>query len=145
VTCLEVGDRWVHLRQCMTCGITLCCDDSPSRHMSKHCRALGHPIMRSAEPDEDWVYCSSDAANIRATPDGWQTYDVKAEIGIFVAGEVIAAGGTLDVAPGHVTDEGFPLGAWMRYVRRLHASGDLDPADAAAIEALPGWTWQGAG
>ena len=43
-TCLEIGDTWVHLRQCLTCGRTLCCDDSPNRHTSRHCRAEGHPV-----------------------------------------------------------------------------------------------------
>jgi uncharacterized UBP type Zn finger protein len=58
--CLKVGDRWLHLRMCMTCGKIGCCDSSPNKHASKHARAEGHPIVRSAEPGEDWSYCFID-------------------------------------------------------------------------------------
>src|SRR6266487_31530 len=27
--CVKIGDRWVHLRTCQECGVTLCCDSSP--------------------------------------------------------------------------------------------------------------------
>ena len=43
--CVEIGSTWVHLRQCLTCGRTLCCDDSPNRHMSAHWRETGHPVI----------------------------------------------------------------------------------------------------
>jgi uncharacterized UBP type Zn finger protein len=58
--CLKTGDRWLHLRMCMTCGKIGCCDSSPNKHASKHARADGHPIIRSAEPGEDWSYCFVD-------------------------------------------------------------------------------------
>ena len=58
--CLQTGGRWVHLRMCQSCGHIGCCDDSPSRHASAHARGIGHPIMRSAEPGEDWSYCYID-------------------------------------------------------------------------------------
>ena len=58
--CLATGGRWVHLRMCMTCGKIGCCDSSPNRHASKHAHADGHPILRSAEPDEDWSWCVID-------------------------------------------------------------------------------------
>ncbi len=29
--CVAVGDTWVHLRLCMTCGKVGCCDDSKNR------------------------------------------------------------------------------------------------------------------
>ena len=34
--CVKIGARWVHLRVCQQCGVTLCCDDSPNRHAHKH-------------------------------------------------------------------------------------------------------------
>ncbi len=34
--CVKIGASWVHLRTCQTCGVTLCCDDSPNRHATKH-------------------------------------------------------------------------------------------------------------
>jgi uncharacterized UBP type Zn finger protein len=58
--CLKTGDRWVHLRECMTCGEVGCCDDSPNRHASKHAHATGHPIIRSREPGENWWWCYID-------------------------------------------------------------------------------------
>ncbi len=58
--CLKTGDRWVHLRMCMTCGAIGCCDSSPNRHASRHAREVDHPIARSAEPGEDWSWCFVD-------------------------------------------------------------------------------------
>jgi hypothetical protein len=60
VECLKIGSRWVHLRQCMQCGIVACCDDSPMRHASKHNAATEHPIIRSLEPGESWYWCFPD-------------------------------------------------------------------------------------
>ena len=58
--CVKIGSRWVHLRTCQECGATLCCDDSPNKHASKHARADGHPVIASAEPGERWLYCYPD-------------------------------------------------------------------------------------
>ena len=58
--CVAMGARWVHLRTCQTCGVTLCCDSSPNKHASKHARAKGHPVVASAEPEERWLYCFPD-------------------------------------------------------------------------------------
>jgi hypothetical protein len=58
--CLATGGRWVHLRMCQTCGRIGCCDSSPGRHATAHAHASGHPIVRSAEPGEDWSWCYVD-------------------------------------------------------------------------------------
>ncbi len=58
--CIKTGDDWVHLRTCQTCGATLCCDNSPNRHMTKHNHKTGHPVVISAEPGEQWLYCYKD-------------------------------------------------------------------------------------
>ena len=58
--CLAEGGRWVHLRLCLSCGKVGCCDSSPSRHASAHARTVGHPIVRSFEPGEDWRWCYLD-------------------------------------------------------------------------------------
>jgi len=58
--CLRIGGRWVHLRMCMECGKIGCCDDSPNKHASKHAREVSHPIVKSAEPGEDWSWCYVD-------------------------------------------------------------------------------------
>jgi hypothetical protein len=60
--CVKMGGRWVHLRTCQTCGVTLCCDSSPNRHSSKHARAVQHPVVASAEKGEKWLYCFPDDA-----------------------------------------------------------------------------------
>ena len=55
--CLKIGGRWVHLRECLTCGHVGCCDSSPNRHATKHFKASAHPIITSVEPGETWVWC----------------------------------------------------------------------------------------
>ena len=58
--CVKIGARWVHLRTCQTCGVTLCCDSSPNKHASKHAHHAQHPVIISAEPGERWLYCYVD-------------------------------------------------------------------------------------
>ena len=60
VDCLAVGGRWIHLRICLACGHVGCCDDSPSRHATKHYHATQHPVITSGEPGETWAYCYPD-------------------------------------------------------------------------------------
>lgn len=58
--CIKTGEDWVHLRTCQTCGVTLCCDDSPNTHMTKHFHKTHHPVIISAEPGEQWLWCYKD-------------------------------------------------------------------------------------
>jgi hypothetical protein len=58
--CVKTGSRWLHLRTCQTCGGTRCCDSSPNKHASKHAKASTHPVIASAEPGEQWLYCFPD-------------------------------------------------------------------------------------
>lgn len=58
--CVKIGGSWVHLRTCQQCGVTLCCDNSPNRHATRHAHATGHPVIVSAEPGERWLYCYPD-------------------------------------------------------------------------------------
>jgi hypothetical protein len=60
--CVKLGARWVHLRTCQSCGVTLCCDSSPNRHASKHAASSTHPVIASAEREERWLYCYPDDA-----------------------------------------------------------------------------------
>ena len=62
--CLETGDSWVHLRLCLVCGHVGCCDSSKNKHASAHFNATVHPVMRSIEPNERWLWCFMDAATI---------------------------------------------------------------------------------
>jgi uncharacterized UBP type Zn finger protein len=58
--CVTTGDRWVHLRVCLTCGHVGCCDSSPNRHARRHFHATGHAVIQSLEPGEGWQYCFAD-------------------------------------------------------------------------------------
>jgi hypothetical protein len=58
--CLKMGDTWVHLRMCLSCGHVGCCDSSKNKHATKHFRTVHHPIMRSVEPGESWKWCFVD-------------------------------------------------------------------------------------
>ncbi len=60
VECLETGGRWVHLRLCQVCGHVGCCDYSPGTHATKHAHSSGHPIIRSYESGEEWLWCYPD-------------------------------------------------------------------------------------
>jgi len=58
--CLKTGDPWLHLRICLDCGNVGCCDDSPNRHATRHAHEMGHPLIRSLEPGEEWSWCYID-------------------------------------------------------------------------------------
>ena len=58
---LKTGDPWVHLRLCMTCGEVGCWDSSKNRHATRHWHTTQHPIVRSLEPGEEWLWCYPDA------------------------------------------------------------------------------------
>ena len=58
--CVKMGDSWVHLRLCLNCGHVGCCDSSKNKHATKHFRASKHPLVRSIEPGESWVWCYVD-------------------------------------------------------------------------------------
>ncbi len=69
--CLREGGRWVHLRVCMICGHTGCCDSSPGQHATVHFDHTGHPLVQSFEPGEDWWWCYVDefAFAVEGAPD----------------------------------------------------------------------------
>ena len=58
--CLQMGDRWLHLRLCLECGHVGCCDSSKNKHATKHFHATQHAIIKSFEPGEDWGWCYVD-------------------------------------------------------------------------------------
>jgi CPA1 family monovalent cation:H+ antiporter len=55
--CIDDGTHWVALRRCLECGNIACCDSSPKQHATAHFHETTHPVMQSAEPDEDWRWC----------------------------------------------------------------------------------------
>ena len=48
--CLQRGDTWVRLRECLSCGHVGCCDSSKNKHATKHYHGSGRPIVASFEP-----------------------------------------------------------------------------------------------
>ncbi len=58
--CIALGEQWVHLRICLTCGHVGCCDTSKNKHASAHYEKTGHPLIASLEPGESWGWCFSD-------------------------------------------------------------------------------------
>ena len=58
--CLKMGDTWVHLRLCLMCGHVGCCDSSKNKHATKHFHATQHPMIRSFQPGENWMWCYVD-------------------------------------------------------------------------------------
>jgi len=60
--CIKTDATWLHLRTCQICGVTLCCDSSPNKHMTQHYIKTGHPVIISAEPGEEWMFCYKDGA-----------------------------------------------------------------------------------
>jgi hypothetical protein len=72
--CLKLGDTWVHLRLCETCGHVGCCDNSKNKHATSHFHATGHPIIKSFEPGEDWGWCYVDQEYFESLPVNVGTY-----------------------------------------------------------------------
>ena len=60
--CLKIGDEWIHLRLCKSCGHVGCCDSSKNKHATKHFQQTLHPIIESFEAGEEWGYCYVDDA-----------------------------------------------------------------------------------
>ena len=58
--CVKMGDTWVHLRLCLSCGHVGCCDSSKNKHATKHFHRTTHPLIRSIEPGETWMWCCVD-------------------------------------------------------------------------------------
>ena len=58
--CLATGDTWFHLRLCLVCGHVGCCDTSKNKHATAHFQATSHPLIRSFQPGETWVFCYVD-------------------------------------------------------------------------------------
>lgn len=60
--CAETGDEYPALRMCLICGFVGCCDLSVNKHMKKHYEETGHPLFRSIQPGESWIWCYADGA-----------------------------------------------------------------------------------
>ena len=86
--CLKMGDVWVHLRLCLTCGHVGCCDTSKNKHATKHFHRTQHPIMRSFEPGEDLglVLCGRSDARFLVCP-AWRVWTLGCRPPRLVSGQ----------------------------------------------------------
>jgi hypothetical protein len=41
-----------------------CCDSSKNKHATRHFHAVKHPLVRSIEPGESWVWCYIDEVTL---------------------------------------------------------------------------------
>ena len=62
VDCLETGDRWVHLRECLTCGHIGCCDQSQNKHATEHSTLQDTRLFGLSSPEKigvgvTWIRC----------------------------------------------------------------------------------------
>ena len=55
--CLKMGDSWVHLRLCMSCGHVGCCDSSPNTHATKHFHKTKHHTQVSPGSPDVTIGC----------------------------------------------------------------------------------------
>jgi hypothetical protein len=58
--CLKLGDTWVQLRMCLSCGHVGCCDSSKNKHETKQFIKTKHPTMQSYKSDNKWKWCYVD-------------------------------------------------------------------------------------
>ena len=59
--CLALGDAWVELRLCLSCGHVGCCNDSKNKHATKHFKTSKHPIIKSYKSKTgQWMWCYVD-------------------------------------------------------------------------------------
>jgi uncharacterized UBP type Zn finger protein len=64
--CVDLGDSWPNLRMCLICGYVGCCDTSKNKHMHAHLQETDHPLIRSIESGEGWMWCYPDEAFLSA-------------------------------------------------------------------------------
>ena len=64
-----MGDVWVHLRLCMSCGHVGCCDNSKNKHATRHYGSTHHPIIMSYEPGEEWGWCYVESGFFDSLPE----------------------------------------------------------------------------
>ena len=58
--CLKMGDTLGSSAAVASCGHVGCCDSSKNKHATKHFHSTKHPIVRSIEPGENWMWCYVD-------------------------------------------------------------------------------------
>jgi hypothetical protein len=139
--CARSGEEWVSLRRCLSCGHVGCCDSSPGRHATAHHHATSHPMVRTLQPGQDWVWCYVDEMTLRHVDGDWLEVDLFFEAGLGYMRDHLRAGGDPNVDEAFELGKGFPLGRWVAEMRRRRAAGELSPEQSARLDELPGAHW----
>jgi hypothetical protein len=134
---------WVSLRRCLSCGHVGCCDSSPGQHATGHHHDTRHPMVRTLQPGQDWVWCYVDELTMKRADGTWVEIDLFYEAGIGYMRDHLQAGGDPDVDEEFVFGKGFPLGRWVAEMRRRRTAGELSAKQTAQVDELPGWRWEG--
>jgi superfamily II DNA or RNA helicase len=71
----------------------------------------------------------------------WDPLQHDFERGLIELAAYVAANGDARVPTKHITSSGFKLGGWCSERRNQHKAGRLGAERVAALEAVPGWTW----
>jgi hypothetical protein len=71
----------------------------------------------------------------------WDESEAKWRAGLKYLREYIDKAGHMNIYDGYVTEDGYRLGIWIRYQRRLYLRGKLSKERQKALEKVPGWTW----
>ena len=134
---------WVSLRRCLSCGHVGCCDSSPGQHATGHHKESSHPMVRTLQPGQDWVWCYVDELTLKRADGGWVEVDLFFEAGLGYMREHLEAGGGPNVDEDFVYGKGFPLGRWVAEMRRRASAGELTADQQEKLDALPGWRRDG--
>src|SRR5919112_48768 len=84
---------WVSLRRCLSCGRVGCCDSSPGQHATGHHKESSHPMVRTLQPGQDWVWCYVDELTLKRADGGWVEVDLFFEAGLGYMREHLELGG----------------------------------------------------
>ncbi|MFB4273684.1 MULTISPECIES: UBP-type zinc finger domain-containing protein [unclassified Nonomuraea] len=55
--CLALGQTWMRLLVCLTCGWVACSDDSRGGHARAHYQETDHPVVATLGPRSTWRWC----------------------------------------------------------------------------------------
>lgn len=58
--CLRLGDIWIDLRLCLSCGHVGCCNSSKNKHAQKHFEEVEHPLVEAFGEEDAWRWCYID-------------------------------------------------------------------------------------
>jgi DNA invertase Pin-like site-specific DNA recombinase len=101
----------------------------------------GHSYTRSTRVCSTQLYKSSRVSTMTSS-----TYQSRFEQHIEALRQYVAEHGTCDVPHSYVHSKGggtsIALGRWVAYVRGRFRSGRVPQDRAAALQAIPGWTWE---